>query len=106
MRKLILVGLVIALLVAFSGCGQTEAQRLRNAADAYATALDLAADARQAGLIDDAEARRIETYRRTARSALDAWRDAYARRAGARGSFEAAFRAALDELRAVSLESQ
>jgi hypothetical protein len=101
-----LMVLAIALLVTLAGCGRTEAQRLRNAADAYATAVDLAADARQAGLIDDAEARRIETYRRTARSALDAWRDAYARRAGPRGSFEAAFCAALDELRAVCLESQ
>ena len=62
----------IALLAAL-GCASQRAQ-LATAADTYATTLQVLADARRAGLIDDQAAARIEEWRAVAREALDAWR--------------------------------
>ena len=65
---IVLAGIVLSL-----GCASERAQ-LATATDAYATTLQVLADARQAGLVDDAAAAEIETWRATARDALDAWR--------------------------------
>lgn len=73
----IVVALVIVSLLTSSGCAnvRTERQALRTAADAYATAVDLAAHYLEAGLLTPEQAARIEEMRRLARAALDAWRE-------------------------------
>lgn len=65
--------LALGLSVGLAGCASERAQ-LRNALDAYSTALEVLTDARQAGLIDDEAAAEIEEWRSIAREALDAWR--------------------------------
>jgi hypothetical protein len=78
-REVALIALIVIawaiLLAAALGCASPRAQ-LRTAVDAYATTLGVLTDARAAGLIDDAEAAEIETWRVLARQALDAWRAA------------------------------
>jgi uncharacterized protein YdbL (DUF1318 family) len=105
-----MIVLAVSVLSLSAGCARTESRRLAHAADSYAVAVNLAADARRAGLINDVQAARLETYRQVARSALDAWRDAYHRKRAARsraqaapetGSFEAAFRAALHQMQCI-----
>ncbi|MFW6189032.1 MAG: hypothetical protein ACOC7T_01245 [Planctomycetota bacterium] len=74
-------GVIIALVLGtLAGCAataralSTPEHRLRLAADAYATALEVAADHAQAGLVAPEQAARLERKRRAARAALDAWR--------------------------------
>ena len=59
--------------VALIGCGSPRAQ-LRTAADTYASTLTVLTEYRNAGLIDDEAAVRIERWRTMARAGLDAWR--------------------------------
>jgi len=64
-----------AVLVMLAGCMQANDPRLPlvTAVDGYTATVNVLAEARQAGRIDDATAERIESYRVLARSALDSW---------------------------------
>lgn len=64
------------ILLIAAGCA-SEAHVLRNAADSYATTVELLAEYREAGQIDDRQAAVIEANRRVAREALDGWRASY-----------------------------
>ncbi|MFO7959004.1 MAG: hypothetical protein R6X33_18110 [Candidatus Brocadiia bacterium] len=64
---------LICLVLLLAGCA-SERARLRNATDAYSTALEVLTDARQAGVINDQQAAEIEEWRSIARDALDSWR--------------------------------
>ncbi len=75
------VWMLVVLTAVAPGCVRPQGQdygrpALRAAADTYATTLTLLAEYRQAGLIDDEAARRIEQARVVARLALDQWRAA------------------------------
>jgi len=72
-RRTIAISMTFWLVVAALGCASQRAQ-LATAADTYATTLNVLADARRAGLIDDRQAAEIERWRVAARAALDAWR--------------------------------
>jgi len=67
-----------AVLVALVGCMQANDPRLPlvTAVDGYTATVNVLAEARQAGRIDDATAERIEVNRALARSALDSWDEA------------------------------
>jgi len=72
MRRAALCWTALLILAAALGCASQRAQ-LATAADTYATTLNVLADARRAGLIDDQQAAEIERWRVVARAALDAW---------------------------------
>ncbi len=83
MRKRIDVGRRVSFLLALwlalmvvAGCASSQRAQLRTATDAYASTVSMLADLRSAGLIDDAQAARIDVWRAAARAALDAWRAA------------------------------
>jgi len=67
--------LMVALIPTLApGCGTpTSRTALRASTDLYASTVRLLAESRNAGMIDDDAAERIETARRLARSALNAW---------------------------------
>ncbi len=76
MKQLMLM--VLALCVLLVGCAVKNDPRLPlvTAVDGYASTVNVLAEARQAGKIDDATAERIEVYRSLARAALDSWHEA------------------------------
>jgi len=74
-RRAIATTITFWLVILALGCA-SERSRLLAATDAYATTLEVLADARRAGLIDDQAAAEIERWRVAARAALDAWRSA------------------------------
>lgn len=67
---------VAATLAVAPGCAISPEAQLLGATDAYATTLNLLADYRRAGLLDDEQAAEIERWRIGARLALDAWQEA------------------------------
>ncbi len=71
-RAMVMVAVVMVLM---AGCMQANDPRLPlvTAVDGYAATVNVLAEARQAGKIDNATAERIESYRALARSALDNW---------------------------------
>jgi outer membrane murein-binding lipoprotein Lpp len=73
MKRIVLTVLMVGVLVA--GCVARNDPRLPlvTAVDGYAATVNVLAEARRAGRIDDAKAERIEEYRALARSALDSW---------------------------------
>ena len=77
MKTSITVAALAVLMVAMmapAGCGTPNSRTaLRASADIYASTIRLLAEYRNAGLIDDAAAERIEQARQLARSALEAW---------------------------------
>jgi len=73
MKRIAVTAFVAWLLLLALGCASGRAQ-LRNAVDAYTTTLNVLAEYRRAGLIDDEQAAEIERWRVAARHALDAWR--------------------------------
>lgn len=86
-RLLVVPLLAVALGVMLSGCAlpafagrgavlQSPEADLLVATEAYATALEVLADCRRAGLIDAEQAAEIEQWRIVAAQALDAWREA------------------------------
>ena len=72
MKRAMVMAAVLVLLV---GCAVHNDPRLPlvTAVDGYTATVNVLAEARQAGRIDDATAERIEVYRALARSALDSW---------------------------------
>lgn len=66
---------VVMITAALAGCMRADDPRyaLLTAVDGYTATVNVLAEARQAGRIDDATAERIEAYRALARSALVSW---------------------------------
>jgi methionine synthase I (cobalamin-dependent) len=96
------LGSLIALCI-FSCASQAGA--LRTATDAYASTVSTLAQYRQAGLISDQAAAKIETARQAARTALDVWRLAV--QAGVSPAAPAAdFQSAMIELSRLLLAAQ
>jgi len=76
MRRTMPIPIVVSVVVLLAaGCASQRAQ-LATAVDTYAATLQVLADARRAGLLDDQAAAEIERWRVVAREALDSWREA------------------------------
>ena len=73
MKRMMLT--VLPLCVLLAGCVAHNDPRLPlvTAVDGYTATVNVLAEARQAGRIDEATVERIEAYRALARSALDSW---------------------------------
>lgn len=69
---------LVPLCVLLASCAVHDDSRLPlvTAVDGYTATVNVLAEYRQAGRIDDATAERIEAYRALARSALDSWNQA------------------------------
>ena len=79
MKRAAVATCVVVLVALAYGCtlnAPSQGAQLRTAGDAYATTLNVLADYRRAGLIDDEQAAEIELWRAAARAGLDAWRQA------------------------------
>jgi outer membrane murein-binding lipoprotein Lpp len=63
-------------LMVVAGCTSSARAQLRTATDGYASTVNVLADLRNAGLIDQSQAAKIEVWRSVARAALDEWRAA------------------------------
>jgi len=90
-KKLLVVIALLAILMA--GCS-TQKQLLATSIDAYTTTLNSLSELREAGLIDDETAARIEKHRVVARNALDSWWEAIKK-----------FDEAMSELRKIEMEA-
>ena len=75
MKRAMVTVLAAMALVVLAGCMHADDPRytLVTAVDGYTATVNVLAEARQAGRIDDATAERIELYRAMARSALASW---------------------------------
>jgi len=75
MKRAMVTVLAAMALVVLAGCMHANDPRytLVTAVDGYTATVNVLAEARQAGKIDDATAERIELYRAMARSALASW---------------------------------
>jgi uncharacterized protein YdbL (DUF1318 family) len=75
MKRVMVTVLAAMALVVLAGCMRASDPRytLATAVDGYTATVNVLAEARQAGKIDDATAERIEEYRKLARSALASW---------------------------------
>jgi len=103
-RRTIAISMTFWLVIVALGCA-SERARLLAATDAYTTTLEVLADARRAGLIDDQAAAEVEQWRVVARAALDAWRLAVETGQPAEGAIQR-FNEALRELTRARLSAE
>lgn len=105
MKKAIPLLVILLILTACSG----QKMAVKSAADTKAATMQLLADYRRAGLIDDEEALLIEKHRKAAQKALERWAEAVENNEGperAIQNFNKAMRVLSQELFKVEVEDE